>query len=217
MTLSQDQFNHFSFSYLNEPNNCKLNRDLSDFSQICAMKSDFSNTKQCQFCRFRRTFFIFKIPALALFTAGKDSGGNDHQKRDFGLKFRDSIERFWRPMLNYLCGRVANVGYKLELQKTKNWYKIDKQAGGKSSGKLEVPENNRVLSMIEPVNKPLETQHVKCISIEREVNSYMHLQQPQFKLIETYCNNLKTQDEYYSAFKNLWPTTSIWSFLRYFQ
>ena len=80
-TLSQEQFNYFSFKYLNNPRNCRLNQDLSDFEQICDMKNDFSNSKQCQFCRFRRTFFIFKIPALALFAEMKVSDENNDQQQ----------------------------------------------------------------------------------------------------------------------------------------
>ena len=60
-TILQTQFNDFCFKYLIEPSNCKLNKNLSDFAQICVMETDYSGSKQCQFCRFRRTFFIFKI------------------------------------------------------------------------------------------------------------------------------------------------------------
>ena len=278
-TLSQEQFNDFSFKYLNEPSNCKLNQDLSDFEQICVMKNEFSNSKQCQFCRFRRTFFIFKIPALALFTEKKnnDSGENNDQRKKvfFGLKFREAIERLWKPMLDFLCGRIANVEYKHEVQKTKSRYRLAKQKYQKLRNpeveiKNEVPGKRKSLqiqamqistkhispmqispmqvshmqiqskqilpmqfsppqispTLIHPLysqplwSQPLQTHHHPLQinplqtqpflqssvvnSMQREASSFLF--QPQYKLVETYCENLKTQDDYYIYFNNVHPS-----------
>ena len=249
-TLSQDQFNDFTFSYLNEPSNCKLRKDLSDFEQICVMVTDYSTAKQCQFCRFRRTFFIFKIPALALFTEKKnDNFGTDCQK-NLGWKFRDAIEKLWNPMLEFIGGKIANVQYKHDMQKSKIRVRQAKRKYQNLKSEVaddELPEN-AIYSKIQTVDsqflqspflqskslqiqplqipasrsQPLQSQLSKTqlLQIEpmqthslqndvvslmlKEASSFSFL--PHFKLVQTYCENLKEEDEYYIFFNNVHPS-----------
>ena len=187
-TLSQDQFNDFTFSYLNEPSNCKLRRDLSDFEQICVMVTDYSTAKQCQFCRFRRTFFIFKIPALALFTEKKNYnfGENTDCQKNLGSKFRDAIEKLWNPMLEFISGKIANVQYKHDMHKSKIRVRQAKRKYQNLKREVAVDElpENAIYSKIQTVDSQfLQSPFLQSKSVQIQPSKFqpLHFQPSQFK------------------------------------
>ena len=211
------------------------------------METDYSGSKQCQFCRFRRTFFIFKIPALALFTQKKEiMDENNDQQQNVGMKFREIIQQLWNPMLDFLCGKIANVEYKYQVQTTEIRHRLSKQnymyqqLSMNEFVKMKI--GVRVSDELSCNTTCLQNQHLECQSLQ---NPYLQVQplqiqqlqtqsspiqslqtrhlntdvvdsiqrvassllfQPEFKLVETYCENLKTKDEYYIYFNNVHPS-----------
>lgn len=100
-TLDQSKFNEFTFCYLNNSANCKLRSSISNFTNICKIKTK----NQCQFCILRRTFLVYKLANLAHFSKNNSS--------DMLILLR----KFWNPMLVYLAGKIGLVFYK-----GFNWY-----------------------------------------------------------------------------------------------
>ena len=103
-------------------------------------------------------------------------------------------------MLNFLSEKIPNVKYKYEVQRSNSKYRLAKQ--------------KHQLMKDEVVAKNGQTQHLQDQSLQIsiidpiQIDANSFLCQPQFKLLETYCENLKTQDKYmyYIYFNNVHPS-----------